>query len=118
LWNFLQLAEQAGLTDYNAPTPPPPAPRSAFTRIEAEDFDNMSGIENESCSEGGLNIGYIENGDYVAYSNIDFGNGAKEFQARVASATSGGKIEIRLDSIQSINRNVARFQVPAVGSNG
>jgi len=51
----------------------------------------MSGIENESCSEGGLNIGYIENGDYVAYSNIDFGNGAKEFQARVASATSGGK---------------------------
>lgn len=99
LWNFLQLAEQAGLTDYNAPTPPPPAPRSAFTRIEAEDFDNMSGIENESCSEGGLNIGYIENGDYVAYSNIDFGNGAKEFQARVASATSGGKIEIRLDSI-------------------
>jgi len=62
LWNFLQLAEQAGLTDYNAPTPPPPAPRSAFTRIEAEDFDNMSGIENESCSEGGLNIGYIENG--------------------------------------------------------
>jgi endo-1,4-beta-xylanase len=99
LWNFLQLAEQAGFTDYNAPPPPTPTPRTAFTRIEAEDFNNMSGIQNESCSEGGLNIGYIENGDYVAYTNIDFGSGAGKFQARVASASSGGKIEIRIDSI-------------------
>ncbi len=99
LWNFLQLAEQAGLTDYNAPTPPPPTPRSAFERIEAEDFNNMMGIQNESCEEGGVNIGYIENGDYVVYSRIDFGDGANEFQARVASGSSGGKIELRLDGI-------------------
>ncbi len=99
LWNFLQMAEQAGFTDYNAPPPPTPTPRSAFTRIEAEDFNNMLGIQNESCSEGGQNIGYIENGDYVAYTNIDFGDGAGKFQARVASASSGGKIEIRIDSI-------------------
>jgi hypothetical protein len=49
--------------------------------------------------KGGQNIGYIEDGDYVVYSSIDFGDGAGEFLARVASGSDGGKIEIRLDSI-------------------
>ncbi|HLP76568.1 MAG TPA: carbohydrate-binding protein, partial [Candidatus Paceibacterota bacterium] len=31
-------------------------------------------------------------------NNVDFGTGATNFQARVASATSGGNIELRLDS--------------------
>jgi len=44
-------------------------------------------------------VGYIENGDYAVYNNIDFGSGAESFQARVASSTSGGNIEIRLDSL-------------------
>ena len=30
--------------------------------------------------------------------SVDFGKSAKSFEARVASATSGGKIELRLDS--------------------
>ena len=99
LWNFLQMAEVAGLTADNMIPTPPPTPRSAFTQIEAEDFNNVSGIQNESCSEGGQNIGYIEDGDYVVYSRIDFGDGAEEFHARVASGSNGGNIEIRLDSI-------------------
>ncbi len=76
---------------------PTPDPRSAFTQIEGESYDNQSGVQTESCTEGGENVGYIENGDYAVYSNIDFGSGAASFQARVASATSGGNIEIRLD---------------------
>jgi DUF1680 family protein len=84
----------------NGPTPTPtPGPRSAFSQIEAESFDSQSGIQTESCGEGGLNVGYIENGDYIVFNNIDFGSGATGFQARVASSTSGGNIEIRLDSI-------------------
>ncbi|WP_313073335.1 sialate O-acetylesterase [Lacrimispora sp.] len=98
LWNFAQMACAAGFTDQTTPTPTPD-PRSAFTQIEAESFDNQSGIQTETCNEGGQNIGYIENGDYAVYSNIDFGNGAANFQARVASGASGGNIEIRLDSI-------------------
>ena len=78
---------------------PTPGPRSAFSQIEAESYDTQSGIQTESCGEGGQNIGYIENGDYAVYNNIDFEGGAVSFQARVASATSGGTIEIRIDSI-------------------
>jgi beta-galactosidase len=71
---------------------------SAYKQIEAENYDNQSGTQNESCTEGGQDVGYIENGDYTVYNNVDFGSGAEGFTARVASATSGGNIEIRLDS--------------------
>nr|WP_288825476.1 sialate O-acetylesterase [uncultured Clostridium sp.] len=98
LWNFAQMACAAGFTDQTTPTPTPD-PISAFTQIEAESFKNQQGVQTETCTEGGENVGYIENGDNVSYSNIDFGTGAGGFQARVASATSGGNIEIRLDSI-------------------
>jgi len=90
------------LNDVPGPTPQPttpPAPRDAFTKIEAETYNNHLGIQTEKCSEGGEDIGYIENGDFAVYKNVDFGNGAASFEARVASATSGGKIELRIDSI-------------------
>jgi hypothetical protein len=69
----------------------------SLSQIEAENYTSQSGIQTETCSEGGLNIGYIENGDYAVYSNVNFGTGSEEFQARVASGGSGGKIEIRID---------------------
>ncbi len=77
----------------------PPQPKSAFSEIEAESFYTQSGIQTESCSEGGEDIGYIENGDYAVYHLVDFENGALGFQVRTASGGSGGAIEIRLDSL-------------------
>ena len=87
------------LANVKPATPTPaPTPRTAFTQIEAETFNTQSGIQTEACTEGGENVGYIENGDYVVYQKIDFGSGAGSFQARVSSAASGGNIELRLDS--------------------
>ncbi len=77
----------------------PVTPKSAFALIEAESFDGMSGIETETCSEGGQNVGFTHNGDYAVYKSVDFKDGAASFTARVASATEGGNIELRLDSI-------------------
>jgi hypothetical protein len=71
----------------------------AFSQIEAEDYSSMSGVQKETCTEGGQNIGWIENGDYIVFNNVNFGTGALSFNARVASATSGGSIEVRLDGI-------------------
>jgi glucuronoarabinoxylan endo-1,4-beta-xylanase len=70
----------------------------AATKIEAEDLDEEAGTQTEPCGEGGANVGYIDNGDYLCYQKIDFGKGFPYFEARVASATAGGNIEIRLDS--------------------
>ncbi len=76
-----------------------PASQSVFTKIEAESYDTQWGIETEDCTEGGQDVGFIENGDYAVYKSVDFDSGAKSFLARASSATSGGYIELRLDSI-------------------
>ncbi len=44
-----------------------------------------------------MNVDYIVNGSYTAYTNIDL-TGVTSFNARVASATLGGNIQICLDS--------------------
>jgi arabinoxylan arabinofuranohydrolase len=69
-----------------------------FVRQEAETIAWGSGIETEPSTEGGMNVGWIENGDYVKVKGVAFGTGASSFSARVASGTSGGRIEVRLDS--------------------
>ena len=69
-----------------------------YVKTEAETICWGSGIETEVCSEGGMNVSFIENGDYIKVKGVDFGTGATSFEARVASATNGGNIELRLDS--------------------
>ncbi|WP_438002950.1 glycoside hydrolase family 43 protein [Sorangium sp. So ce321] len=69
-----------------------------YLMTEAETIAWESGVETEACSEGGMDVGSIENGDYIKVKGVDFGTGAVSFDARVASATSGGNIELRLDS--------------------
>ncbi|MFF5215898.1 family 43 glycosylhydrolase [Micromonospora sp. NPDC000442] len=69
-----------------------------YVRQEAETIAWGSGIETEPSSEGGMNVGWIENGDHIKVKGVAFGTGATTFSARVASATSGGRIEVRLDS--------------------
>ena len=63
----------------------------------AASYNTMSGVLTETCAEGGQDIGGIESGDWSAYNNINL-TGVNTFIARVASAGSGGNIEIRLDS--------------------
>lgn len=70
-----------------------------YTRQEAETIAWSQGVETEVCSEGGINVYSINNGDYIKVKGVAFGNGAASFSARVASASSGGKIELRLDSV-------------------
>ena len=64
--------------------------------IEAEDFIDQNGIKSENCSDddGGLNIGFIENGDWSSYFLVIDSAGSYDFAARVATATGGGSIEI------------------------
>lgn len=68
-----------------------------YARVEAETFNGESGIETEPCSEGGMNVTEISNGDWLGIRGVDFGSmGARSFSARVASGASGGNIELRL----------------------
>ena len=69
-----------------------------FNQVEAETIAFSSGLKTEVCGEGGLDVTSINDGDYIKVKSVNFGTGATSFDARVASATSGGSIELRLDS--------------------
>jgi hypothetical protein len=72
-----------------------------YTTVRAESFNEQSGTVDVACSEGGNNVAFIKNEDYLYFSNLDFGTGAKSFKARVATANTGGNIELRVDRINS-----------------
>ena len=69
-----------------------------FVQVEAETMAFSSGLKTEVCSEGGIDVTSINSGDYIKVKNVNFGTGATSFDARVASSTSGGSIELRLES--------------------
>jgi beta-glucanase (GH16 family) len=94
----------------NPPPPPPPTTtppagsRDAYATIQAESSNAQSGTQTEACADtgGGQDVGYIANGDWLRYDNVNFGStAARQFVARVASGAGGGVsglVEVRLDS--------------------
>ena len=64
--------------------------------IEAEDYQEQSGINTEECSEGGSDVAYIENGDYIGFKGVNFGRGAESLNFRIGANTGGGTIEVHL----------------------
>ncbi|MGM1064810.1 glycoside hydrolase family 43 protein [Saccharothrix sp. Mg75] len=93
--------------------PPPVDVLNPYTRQEAETVAWGSGIETEPAGEGGMNIGYLENGDWTKVRNVAFGNGAATLTARVASGTSGGALEVRTGG--PTGTVVGRCTVPGTG---
>jgi len=80
-------------------TPAPPSPKtvSAFERIEADSFDDKQGVYVEEWTSQN-NIAGISDGDWVKYSRVNFGSGAKSFSASMAG--NACTLELFLDSIE------------------
>ena len=78
--------------------PPQVGTLNPYVRQEAETSAWSQGVETEVCSEGGMAVSFINNADYIKIRGVAFGSGANSFSARVASANTGGKIELRLGS--------------------
>jgi hypothetical protein len=73
---------------------------SSSVLIEAESYASMSGIQTEATTDtgGGLNVGYADSGDWMAYNNINFPtSGSYTIEYRVASAT-GAKLSADLSA--------------------
>lgn len=89
-----------------------PPPVGGSRQIEAEDFTNQSGVQTETCVEGGRNVGWIDAGDWMVYGNVNFAtSGAYRVEYRVASP-SGSTLSLDLNggSIQ-----LGQLAIPATG---
>lgn len=78
--------------------------------IEAEDYSGMYGVQTESCSEGGLNVGWIDIGDWMDYSVNVTQTGTFELEYRVASQYSSGAIDFIVDGLR-----IASTSIPNTG---
>lgn len=63
-------------------------------RIEAEDYSAMYGIQTQACSEGGLNVAYVDAGDWMDYTvNIQTA-GTYTAEFRVSSPYTGTQLQL------------------------
>ncbi|WP_433430282.1 carbohydrate-binding protein [Nonomuraea sp. CA-141351] len=69
------------------------------TTVEGESYTSNSGVQvaAHAPASGGQTLGFIENGDWAGYSNVDTA-GSKTFSARISSAGAGGTIQVRSGS--------------------
>ena len=67
-------------------------------RVQAESFAAQSGAQTENTgdADGGKNVGWLANGDWLRYDNVDLGPaGSLTLTARIASDNAaGGSIEL------------------------
>jgi len=86
-------------------TTPPPGGVDARSTIQAENYQAQSGTMLEQTTDvgGGLNVAYINNGNWLRYDGVRFGSeAAHQFKARVASGAAAGVsglVQVRLDSL-------------------
>ncbi len=72
---------------------------TATVQINAIDYDVESHpTDDNKIRKGTPSVGYITNGTWVAYNNIDLGGGVTSLSIEAASATSGGTVQFRLGS--------------------
>jgi hypothetical protein len=72
-----------------------------YDTVQAETICFSKGVRTEVCkdSSGKMDVDSIHNGDYIKVKGADFGeHGTSRFEARVASGSNGGRIEVHLDT--------------------
>ena len=105
--DYVKVYQDAG---GNPPNNPGPA-----TTIQAESYSNMLGVQTEATTDagGGQDVGWIDAGDWMAYSPLVFptsGNYLIEY--RVASLNGGGRLSADLNAGSIV---LGQLDVPNTG---
>ena len=87
------------------PSPAPTGGVDAYQPLQVEDAAEVSGLEMQDTQDegGGRNAGWINNGDYLRFDDVNFGaSPPASVNVRVATDTDkSGRIEIRIDGKDS-----------------
>ena len=90
-----------------------------YIKIEAECLNQTDipegkhAVATQACSEGGVNVGWIDNGDWLRYANLDFSKGTESMELRIASPFDNAKLQIRLDSLDG--QLIGTIDIPNTG---
>jgi endoglucanase len=109
------LAKQI-ISNWGSTTPPPPG-GTVIATIQAESYSQQSGIQTQNTSDagGGLNVGWIDYGDWLSYANtpVDIPvSGTYRIEYRVASLNGGGGLRFEEAGGSPVHGQLA---VPSTG---
>ena len=99
--------------------PPQIKPFDPYKKCEAECLaecdkpEGPHGITTAREADGAITVGSLEDGDWIKYGGVDFGDGALKFDASLASPKGGGSVELRLDTLDG--PLVASLPIPGTG---
>lgn len=107
-WSAAQLSE----LEIYGPSTPTSTAKPIPGKIEAENWDAMNGVQTEPTSDvgGGLNVGWIDVGDWLDYYVNVLEAGTYSVEYRVASNANTGQIQLR-----SGQTTLATTSVPNTG---
>ncbi|MGD0629020.1 MAG: carbohydrate-binding protein, partial [Terracidiphilus sp.] len=88
---------------------------AATAQIQGSSFSSESGLETESTGDatGEYDLGYLTQGAYAVYQNVDFGASVSQVTVRTASGGNGGTATFYLDSMTSTPIATATLPVTA-----
>lgn len=73
---------------------------ASWERIEAEwYYEKSEEIKKQNSADGGFELTNIENGSWIRFANVNFGEATNTFSALVSDISGQGNIEIRLDTL-------------------
>jgi glucosylceramidase len=90
-------------------------PVAATAQIQGSSFSSESGLETETTgdSTGEYDLGYLTQGAYTVYKNVDFGTSVSQVNVHTASDGNGGTATFYLDSMTSTP--IATVNLPVTG---
>lgn len=111
-FNLNWIEFKSGTTNTNPVDPCADTIHSLPTKIEAENYCAMQGVQTETTADigGGENIGWIDDGDWTQYQLRVSESSDFIVTARVASQNGGGRMNIEVDG-----NNAGGYDIPATG---
>lgn len=90
-------------------------PIAATAQIQGSSYSSENGLATETTgdSTGEYDLGYIANGAYVLYLNVDFGKAVSQVSVRSASGGGGGTATFYLDNMSG--SPIATVTLPITG---
>jgi hypothetical protein len=92
-----------------------PVSTAFSTTIQAESYTSMAGVQTEATTDagGGLNVGWIDNSDWMSFGNINIpSSGSYRIDYRVASAGAGGQLSLDVNAGATV---LGTLTVPGTG---
>jgi lysophospholipase L1-like esterase len=107
----LTVTDNAGATAFDDVLVTVNGSTSSSSRIEAENWSAMSGVLTENCTEGTLDVGWIDNADWMEYSVNVPTTGSYTINFRIATPYTSAQFQVK----NSGGSVLATVNVPTTG---